>query len=316
MKDLLNQIKRLSVLVIGDVMLDRYVTGCVHRISPEAPVPVLTVEEEKIVAGGAANVALNAAALDANVEVCGWFGDDSQGEQLRALLVDKSVQVDESFLFSGAPTISKTRVTSSNQQICRVDRENDPDSYIPDLAILKEILVSKVTSSDVVIVSDYGKGFVGNELLRLIRENASFVSIDPKPSRLLDYQSPDLLTPNRLEALELAGKSRLTKHEFPKTEVVQEIFNKFSPNKLAITLGSDGMLLAQDKKIKKIIPTAAREVFDVSGAGDTVIAVLSMALVSNGSFEQSAQLANLAAGIVVGKVGTASVNTDEILSVL
>ena len=132
MKDLLNQIKRLRVLVIGDVMLDRYVTGCVHRISHEAPVPVLTVEEEKIVAGGAANVALNAAALDSNVEVCGWFGDDSQGEQLRALLVDKSVQVDESFLFSGAPTISKTRVTSSNQQICRVDRENDPDSYIPD----------------------------------------------------------------------------------------------------------------------------------------------------------------------------------------
>ncbi|MBT5715541.1 MAG: D-glycero-beta-D-manno-heptose-7-phosphate kinase, partial [Opitutae bacterium] len=182
MKDLLNQIKRLRVLVIGDVMLDRYVIGGVHRISPEAPVPVLTVEEEKIVAGGAANVALNAAALGANVEVCGWFGDDSQGEQLRALLVDKGVQVDESFLFSGAPTISKTRVTSSNHQVCRVDRENDPDSYIPDLAILKEILVSKVTSSDVVIVSDYGKGFVGNELLRLIRENASFVSIDPKPS--------------------------------------------------------------------------------------------------------------------------------------
>ena len=316
MKDLLNQIKRLRVLVIGDVMLDRYVIGGVHRISPEAPVPVLTVEDEKIVAGGAANVALNAASLGANVEVCGWFGDDSQGELLRALLQDQGISVDQSFLFSGAPTISKTRVTSSNQQICRVDRESDSNSYAPNLSLLQESLISKINSSDVVIVSDYGKGFVSNELFRIIRKHANFVSVDPKPSRLLQYENPDLLTPNRMEALELVGKSRLMNEEFPQEEVVQEIFRKFSPKKLAITLGADGMLLAEDKEIKKTIPTAAREVFDVSGAGDTVIAVLSMALVANGSFEQSAQLANLAAGIVVGKVGTASVTTGEILSLM
>ena len=316
MKDLLNQIKLLRVLVIGDVMLDRYVIGGVHRISPEAPVPVLTVEDEKIVAGGSANVALNAASLGANVEVCGWFGDDSQGELLRALLQDQGISVDQSFLFSGAPTISKTRVTSSNQQICRVDRESDSNSYAPNLSLLQESLISKINSSDVVIVSDYGKGFVSNELFRIIRKHANFVSVDPKPSRLLQYENPDLLTPNRMEALELVGKSRLMNEEFPQEEVVQEIFRKFSPKKLAITLGADGMLLAEDKEIKKTIPTAAREVFDVSGAGDTVIAVLSMALVANGSFEQSAQLANLAAGIVVGKVGTASVTTGEILSLM
>ena len=316
MKDLLNQIKRLRVLVIGDVMLDRYVNGGVHRISPEAPVPVLTVEEEKIVAGGAANVALNAASLGANVEVCGWFGEDSQGEQLRALLYDQGIFVDESFLFCGAPTISKTRVTSSNQQICRVDRESDSDSYSPDLSVLQENLISKIDSSDVVIVSDYGKGFVSNELFRMVRKNAKFVSVDPKPSRLLEYESPDLLTPNRMEALELAGKSRLMKEEFPQSEVVEEIFRKFSPAKLAITLGADGMLLAEGEEIKKTIPTAAREVFDVSGAGDTVIAVLSMALVASGNFEQSAQLANLAAGIVVGKVGTATVTSEENFSLL
>lgn len=316
MKDLLNQIKRLRVLVIGDVMLDRYVIGGVHRISPEAPVPVLTVEDEKIVAGGAANVALNAASLGAKVEVCGWFGNDSQGEQLRALLKDQGISVDKSFLFSGAPTISKTRVTSSNQQICRVDRESESNAYAPNLLVLQESLISKINSSDVVIVSDYGKGFVSNELFRIIRKHANFVSVDPKPSRLLQYENPDLLTPNRMEALELAGKSRLTNEEFPQKEVVQEIFRKFSPKKLAITLGADGMLLAEGEEIKKTIPTAAREVFDVSGAGDTVIAVLSMALVANGSFEQSAQLANLAAGIVVGKVGTASVTTEEILSLL
>jgi D-beta-D-heptose 7-phosphate kinase/D-beta-D-heptose 1-phosphate adenosyltransferase len=316
MKDLLNQIKRLRVLVIGDVMLDRYVIGGVHRISPEAPVPVLTVEEEKIVAGGAANVAINAASLGANVEVCGWFGDDSQGEQLRSLLYDQGIFVDESFLFSGAPTICKTRVTSSNQQICRVDRESSSGSYSPDLSLLDENLISKVSSSDVVIISDYGKGFVSDDLYSLVRKNAKFVSVDPKPSRLLQYESPDLLNPNRMESLELAGKSRLMKEEFPEIEVVEEIFRKFSPAKLAITLGADGMLLAEDKEIKKIIPTAAREVFDVSGAGDTVIAVLSMALVAKGNFEESAQLANLAAGIVVGKVGTATVTTEEIFSLL
>ena len=157
---------------------------------------------------------------------------------------------------------------------------------------------------------------MSNELFRVIRKHANFVSVDPKPSRLLQYENPDLLTPNQMEALELAGKSRLMNEEFPQEEVVHEIFRKFSPKKLAITLGADGMLLAEDKEIKKTIPTAAREVFDVSGAGDTVIAVLSMALVANGSFEQSAQLANFAAGIVVGKVGTASVTTEEILSLL
>ena len=316
MIELLNQIKRLRVLVIGDVMLDRYVIGGVNRISPEAPVPILTVEEEKIVGGGAANVALNASSLGASVEVCGWFGSDIEGEQLRGLLDAKGVDVDESFIFSSAPTISKTRVTSSNQQICRVDRENEANSYMPDLSVLRENLISKANSADLVIISDYGKGFVSDDLLWIIRRNANFVSIDPKPSRLLNYNKPDLLTPNRMEALELAGKSLLTKQDFSKNEVVQKIFKKFSPHKLAITLGADGMLLAEGAEIKKIIPTAAREVFDVSGAGDTVIAVLSMALVANGTFEQSAELANLAASIVVGKVGTASVTSKEILSIL
>ena len=316
MKDLLNQIKRLRVLVIGDVMLDRYVIGDVHRISPEAPVPIVTVSNEKIVAGGAANVALNAVGLGASVEVCGWFGEDNQGENLKLILSEKKVVVDDAFSFSGAPTISKTRVTSSNQQICRVDRESPPNTYKPDLNLLKDILVPKVKSADVVIVSDYGKGFITDSLLSIIREGSTFMAVDPKPSRLLDYKQPDLLTPNRLEALELSGRSRLVKDDFPKEKIVKEIFDKFSPIKLAITLGADGMLLAEKGEIQSTIPTAAKEVFDVSGAGDTVIAVLSMALVAGGTFEQSAQLANIAAGVVVGKVGTATVINDEILSLL
>jgi len=316
MKELLNQIKRLRVLVVGDVMLDRYVSGQVHRISPEAPVPVLTVGNEKVVAGGAANVALNSASLGADVEVCGWFGTDNQGDQLRELLLAQKIRVDDSFCFSTVPTISKTRVTSGNQQICRVDRENLPVDYQPNLSRLADTFIEKASRSDVVIISDYGKGFLTNDLLELLRSHSSFIAVDPKPSRLLDYCKPDLLTPNRLEALELAGKSRLMKDEFPQDQITQEIFRKFSPQKLAITLGSEGMLLAEDGKVKNTIPTAAREVFDVSGAGDTVIAVLAMALVAGGGFEESAKLANLAAGIVVGKVGTATVSTEEMLSCL
>ena len=158
MKELLNQIKRLRVLVVGDVMLDRYVTGVVHRISPEAPVPVLTVGSERVVAGGAANVALNCASMGAHVEVCGWFGNDAQGDQLRDLLLNNKIEVDHSFRFSGIPTISKTRVTSGSQQICRVDRENSSSDYQPDLTKLTDVFAAKATQSDLVIISDYGKG--------------------------------------------------------------------------------------------------------------------------------------------------------------
>jgi rfaE bifunctional protein kinase chain/domain len=314
MKDLLEQIKSLRVLVIGDVMLDRYIIGEVSRISPEAPVPVLAVRDERSVAGGAANVALNLRSLGANVEAVGWFGQDERGDQLVEILENQKIQVDQSFRFSAVPTISKSRVTASNQQICRVDRESAIDQYHPDLSIVGDLIREKACQADAVIVSDYGKGFVTNQLLALVRENACFLAVDPKPSRLLDYSKPDLLTPNRLEALELAGLSRETRDPFPQEDVVNQIFNKFSPRLLAVTLGGEGMLLANQGKVERTIPTAAREVFDVSGAGDTVIASLSMALVAGQSFEQAAEFANLAAGVVVGKVGTANVSPEEIIA--
>jgi D-glycero-beta-D-manno-heptose-7-phosphate kinase len=313
MKDILERIKSLRLLVVGDVMLDRYVTGEVNRISPEAPVPVLTVEGERAVAGGAANVALNAAELGAQVESIGWFGIDDQGNHLRSLLVDKGIEVDPTLRFQGAPTISKTRVMASNQQICRVDREEGPDAYKPDLSYLGKALCSKAEKADAVIVSDYGKGFVTNELIALIREASPFLSVDPKPSRLLDYSKPDLLTPNRHEALEMSGRSRLSRDLLPQEEIVRTIFEKFDPVLLTITLGADGMLLATKGEVQKIMPTAAREVFDVSGAGDTVISCLTLALVAGAKLEEAAELANIAAGIVVAKVGTATASPDEIL---
>ena len=314
MKDILDRIKSLRLLVVGDVMLDRYVVGEVNRISPEAPVPVLTVESERAVAGGAANVALNAAELGAQVESVGWFGPDDQGNQLRSLLGEQGIEVDPVLRFAGAPTISKTRVMASNQQICRVDREEGPEAYEPDLNQLGEALRAKAEKADAVILSDYGKGFVTNELISLVREVSPFLSVDPKPSRLLDYSKPDLLTPNRHEALEMAGRSRLSRGSLPQEEIVGAIFEKFGPGLLTITLGADGMLLARNGKVEKIMPTAAREVFDVSGAGDTVISSLTLALVAGADLEQAAELANVAAGIVVAKVGTATASPDEILS--
>ena len=314
MKDLLKQIKSLRILVIGDVMLDRYVIGEVNRISPEAPVPVLTVHEEQAVAGGAANVALNIRSLGAQVESIGWFGQDDRGNELVEILQNKEILVDQEFRFSSTATISKSRVTASNQQICRVDREAKSEHYQPDLAKLGSLISEKVSQADAVIVSDYGKGFVTNELLSLVRKSSKFLAIDPKPSRLLDYSEPDLLTPNRMEALELAGMSRESRGVFPALQAVESIFNIHSPEMLAITLGGEGMLLAKSGNVERTIPTAAREVFDVSGAGDTVIASLTLALTAGQSFEQAAEFANLAAGVVVGKVGTATVSPEEILS--
>ena len=314
MKKVLERIKGLNILVFGDVMLDRYVNGEVSRISPEAPVPVLRVEDEKSVAGGAANVALNLASLGATVESIGWFGKDQKGDELVKILSEKNIKVDPKFRFSSVPTISKSRITASNQQICRVDRESDADAYTLDLDEFGYLLSEKAKGVDAVIVSDYGNGFVTNEALTLLRDSARFIAVDPKPSRPVQYVSPELLTPNRLEALELAGLSRENRAPFKQDEVVEKIFDRFSPQMLAITMGSEGMLLAENGKIKSMIPTAAREVFDVSGAGDTVIASLTLGLVSGETFENAAQFANLAAGVVVGKVGTATVTLDEILN--
>jgi len=274
----------------------------------------LSVMDERSVAGGAANVALNVRSLGANVESVGWFGEDERGDELIDILQSENIEVDSAFRFSTAPTISKSRITASNQQICRVDRESSSDQYNLKIGEIDELLQTKLKFADAVIVSDYGKGFVTNELLSLVHQSAKFVSVDPKPSRLLDYAKPDLLTPNRLEALELAGLSRETRDPFPKEEVVARIFERFSPLLLAITLGSEGMLLAKEGRVEQIIPTAAKEVFDVSGAGDTVIASLTLALAAGQSFESAAEFANLAAGVVVGKVGTATVSPSEILA--
>jgi len=316
MKELLERIKRLRLLVVGDVMLDKYLRGDVSRISPEAPVPVLLVDGEHSVAGGAANVALNVAALGAEVEACGFFGKDEAGETLRGILVEAGVSCDESFASSAAPTICKTRLMAGNQQICRMDWEESSGSYQPDLQSFADSLAEKAKAVDAVIVSDYGKGFITDDLLVLLRREAEFLAIDPKPRRKVSYSSPDLMTPNKTESLQLAGLDKADFLDFPEEAGTEAIVEGHKPRLLAITLGGDGMLLAEDGKVLRRIPTAAREVFDVSGAGDTVIAALTLALAAGASFEESAAFANVAAGVVVGKVGTACASPEEIVAAI
>ena len=314
MNELLERIKSLRLLVIGDVMLDRYVRGEVSRISPEAPVPVLHVDGEDSVAGGAANVGLNAADLGASVDLVGVFGQDEAGERLLALLAEKGIGCDPTFASSQSPTICKTRVMAGNQQICRVDREESHQNYAPNLDALSELLAEKAQNADAVIVSDYAKGFVNDELLSLLRSEAKFLAVDPKPRRCLNYESPDLMTPNKVESLQLAGLERGDFDEFPADAIAAAIHDSHRPHRVAVTLGADGMLLIENGKVIQRIPTAAREVFDVSGAGDTVIAAMTLALAAKSTFEEASAFANLAAGVVVAKVGTATASPEEILN--
>jgi len=314
MNELLERIKSLRLLVIGDVMLDRYVRGEVSRISPEAPVPVLHVDGEDSVAGGAANVGLNAADLGASVDLGGAFGQDEAGERLLALLSKRGIACDPAFNTYQAPTICKTRVMAGNQQICRVDREKSHQAYAPNLDALSELLAEKARNADAVIVSDYAKGFVNDELLSLLRSEAKFLAVDPKPRRSLNYDSPDLMTPNKAESLQLAGLERGDFDEFPADAIAVAIHDSHRPHRVAVTLGPDGMLLIENGKVIQRIPTAAREVFDVSGAGDTVIAAMTLALAAKSTFEEASAFANLAAGVVVAKVGTATASPEEILN--
>ena len=304
----------LRVLVIGDLMLDHYIWGDVQRISPEAPVPVVHTQRQTYTAGGGANVALNLASLGVSVQLAGTIGNDPAGVQLRNLLDESAVDTELCPPAAPCPTIVKTRVIARTQQLCRIDHEGASSAYT-----LKSSpgLLAAIARCDAVIFSDYAKGAISqgllSELLAQAREHEKIVSLDPKPSSKLDFRGVGLITPNRHEALELAGLPEPDHGEpFPLEQVCRNIHDRHAPDLLIITLGADGMAICRDGKIECTLPTEAREVFDVSGAGDTVIATLTAALACGASPVEAAQLANQAAGIVVSKIGTARVNQEEL----
>lgn len=315
---IIEKLSDVKVLVIGDLMLDHYIWGDAHRISPEAPVPVVNVMRDTYSAGGAANVALNLANLKVQSSVLGYYANDEAGTQLRKILSDKSVSMYPEKYFANAPTIIKTRVLVRNQQLCRIDREVSREHYSIETQGFYGELEKILEQTDAVIISDYAKGVVTQTLidfvLKIANENSRIlVAVDPKPSRKLKFQNAGLLTPNKQEALQLAGYADMSPHEaYPLEDICKKIYEVYNPKLLVITLGADGMAICKNGIIKEVLPTEAREVFDVSGAGDTVIATLTAALASGANAHEAARLANAAAGCVVAHMGTVPVDISEL----
>ena len=315
-RDLLQKIARLRVLVIGDVMLDHYIWGDATRISPEAPVPVVDIARDSYTAGGAANVALNIASLGAQCTVAGFFANDEAGAKLTKILGEKHITTIATP--GSGTTIVKTRVLVQHQQLCRLDREAGPSAYRIASGKIEPLFRAAIEACDAVVFSDYAKGILSDELVervsKLARAAGKFIALDPKPKRKLHFHDLDLITPNRREALQLADIEPEPHTPFPDEKVCAELRKRYGTRNLVITMSEDGMLLSTDGKIGKIIPTAAREVFDVSGAGDTALASLVLALTAGSDLETAAHFSNAASGVVVGKLGTATVTPDELVA--
>lgn len=319
---LLEKIAKRRILVFGDVMLDHYLWGDSTRISPEAPVQVVHIAQDTYRAGGAANVANNIAALGAKVELVGAVGADANGRELREVLKASGVEFDARFADDQVKTITKSRVIARNQQLCRLDREEAPGSYrrVLESPSAQEALERKIAGADGVVISDYAKGMVTSAVVGRIREAAhkhgKFVAFDPKPANAVDFSGLDLVTPNRKEALELCGLAFGVGEPADLPRVAEAIRRKYRPRDLVVTLGDEGMFLSHEDGRSERIPTAARQVYDVSGAGDTVIAALALARACGASLRDAADFANAAAGVVVGKLGTATVTPRELADYL
>jgi|SRR5665213_75631 len=313
---------KTRVLVVGDVMLDQFIWGGVSRISPEAPVPVVDFERESFMPGGAANVARNLTAFNVQTELFGAIGNDDAARQLQKLLQEQEIGCAGLVANSSRHTSVKTRVVAHKQQIVRIDRETRDGLNEELSAELLNALRSVLKNADAVIVGDYGKGVVTqnllNEIKSLCRARGVWLSLDPKPVHHLNLSNLSLITPNRKEAFELADLPDETKNKSPFADknlmlVAERLLKELNPALMLITLGELGMLLCQREQKPFHIPTVAQEVFDVSGAGDTVIASFTLAIAAGASPIEAAILSNHAAGIVVGKVGTATTTQEELL---
>jgi len=305
--------KDRHVLVIGDIILDHYIWGKVNRISPEAPVPVVEVTRESFLLGGAANVAHNIVSLGGRAAVIGINGQDIAGEALMNILMQRGVNCDGIFT-ENRPTTVKTRVIAHNQQVVRFDRE---DKKYVDGKILKGILGhinSVLLQYDAVIISDYQKGMISQGLIRDIVKKAKpkemFISVDPKVGHFDFYKGVSLITPNVMEAS--SGSKIEIRDDKTLLKAGKSLLKKLSCKAVLITRGEQGMSLFEKKKVTHI-PTVARKVYDVTGAGDTVISAFTLAYASGARMEEAAMIANHAAGIVVAEVGTAVATADQII---
>jgi len=306
-----------KILVVGDVMLDIYLWGDVRRISPEAPVPVVEMRRRSHICGGAGNVAANVAALGGKVSLAGVIGDDADGLKLRESLQSLGIEPAGLVEAAGRPTTTKLRVVAHNQQIARVDSESRSPLDAPVEARLIAGIEKALPAADACIVSDYGKGVVSANvtegLIRGAREAGKPVVVDPKGVDFAKYKGATVITPNVKEAAEATGWQIESTQELEGAG--RELITLLAGSAVLVTRGEKGMALLQGTDGLLEIPAMAKTVYDVTGAGDTVVGALAMALASGATLEQAAEIANAAAGIVVGKLGTATVSVSEILAI-
>ena len=318
--EIVAQIRSQTIVVLGDVLLDEFVWGDVTRISPEAPVPVVDIRHESVRLGGAANVLANLVALGARAQVIGVVGDDRAGERLRAELAEAGALDPAASLVvdGGRPTTIKTRIIAHNQLVVRADRERRTPIEGDTETRIVEVLRAAVREADAFVVSDYDKGAVTprvlEEILPLAFELKMPVLIDPKIRNFASYRPATLVTPNHHEALRLTNSEDDT--DAGMAAAARLIRERLGCQSVLITRGEQGMMLLAADGTPVYVPTAAREIYDVTGAGDTVIATLAAALASGASLVEAAMLANYTAGIVVGKLGTATASADELLGTM
>jgi len=309
---ILREFEKKKILIIGDLILDRYIWGKVNRISPEAPVPVVEVSKEELLLGGAANVAHNIVSLGGHATIVGIAGNDAAGEIIVRMLEESNVDHGGIF-FSSRPTTVKTRIIAHNQQVVRFDREKKDRVGRKVFQWMLEYIRGAVSTHDAVIISDYKKGVICpglvKEILRYTKARRIFVAVDPKIGHFHWYKHVSLITPNVAEASIASGIE--IKDEKTLLRAGRALLKKILCDAILVTRGESGMSLFKKEKVIHI-QTAARNVYDVTGAGDTVIATFTLSYAAGALMEEAAVIANHAAGIVVGEVGTAVVTRDQL----
>ena len=314
----LETLGRPRVLIVGDLILDRYVTGDVSRISPEAPIPILTVKNSEERLGGAGNVAANVVAMGAEVDVVGLVGDDGWGRAMRQLFEKEGIDTTACVVDASRPTILKTRMMSGQHQMLRVDQEDARTAGGPALDALLRVLPDRVKRAQAVVLSDYGKGVLAPAVIRCAileaRKHGIPVLVDPKGDDYKRYAGATLVTPNRKEAEQALGRKLARIEDMPKA--AKDLMAVAELDAAVITLGADGIYHETKAGVSGHVPARARQVFDVTGAGDTVIAQMGFYLACGLPLGTAVELANHAAGIVVARLGTHAVTRSELLAEL
>lgn len=315
LQKVVEQFSDQPILVVGDLMLDRFVWGRVERISPEAPVPVVEVVKETVHLGGAANVAYNLAVLKARPLLVGVVGSDEAGDRLVEELHRQEISSEGIVRDKGRSTTIKTRIIAHNQQVCRTDREDKTPLSQGTVDHIRSAYQTLLEQVQGIILSDYAKGALSAalvvDLIQEARQAKKFLAVDPKSDDFSVYRGASIVTPNKKEAVRASGVEIVDEASF--IQAGEKLLEVIASDYLLITRGEEGMTLFEGKEHSHI-PTVAREVFDVSGAGDTVIASLTLAVAAGASIRDAAILANHAAGVAVGKLGTAAATGEEILS--